>query len=57
MESHQGKVTPPYTSKKEIKNAAVFIASLIENSTVVFETKVEYRVRENIMVIWFNGGY
>lgn len=56
MES-QGKVSLPYTTKEDIKNAAIFIANLIQQSTVVFETKMEYRERENVLVILFNGGY
>ena len=52
---NQGKVTLPYTSNKEIKEAAVFIASLIENSTVVFETEMQYLTHSNNLIVKFSG--
>lgn len=51
-----GKVILPFTTKEDIKAAAIFISALIENSTVVFSTEMEYLERKNNMVVKFTGG-
>ena len=57
MSDLQGKVTLPYNNTEDVKNAAIFIATLIKHSTVVFETEMQYLKDKNNLVIKFSGGY